>query len=196
MTLELIVLDILGYLYWFDKQERLSPEQFRAAIVTKLDKIAKMEGRQERQGDFALSSLIDEVALSKEKTATGLWSNYPLQFLRFATRNAGVDFYKRLETQQAVANKDVIKVYYLCLLYGFKGKYLIEGESKRQLLIKQLHHDLASIKSKTQKRHRMADLVAKFPLSAPVFSLAIWVGALILINWLTRIVILLSLIGN
>ena len=77
---------------------------------------------------FALVAFIDETALSpaNDFPLRREWEQLPLQLEYFKGRLAGNKFFERLDTllaQPETEGADVVEVYYLCLLLGFKGKY-------------------------------------------------------------------------
>jgi type VI secretion system protein ImpK len=77
---------------------------------------------------FALVAFIDETVLSptNDFRLRKEWEQLPLQLEYFREHLAGVKFFERLEAlieQPETEGVDVVEVYYLCLLLGFKGKY-------------------------------------------------------------------------
>lgn len=92
---------------------------------------ARDAGYSQRDTDdmaYAVVALADEVALGKPEPLRSHWMAQPLQ-LRFFNENvAGENFFVRLEALRGDRRRvDVMKVYYLCLLFGFQGKYAIRG---------------------------------------------------------------------
>jgi type VI secretion system protein ImpK len=81
---------------------------------------------------FALAAFIDEMVLSEAFPLREKWEKYPLQLKYFGEHLAGVKFFDRLDEllAQTELDVDVVEVYYLCLLLGFKGKYKIFLESQ------------------------------------------------------------------
>ena len=81
---------------------------------------------------FALASFVDETVLAGGFAVRNEWERYPLQLQYFQEQFAGVKFFERMEDllKRADAEADVIEVYYLCLLLGFKGKYHIYLEDQ------------------------------------------------------------------
>jgi type VI secretion system protein ImpK len=81
---------------------------------------------------FALAAFVDETVLAGGFAVRNEWERYPLQLQYFQEQFAGVKFFDRLETllKHTEAEADVIEVYYLCLLLGFKGKYHIYLEDQ------------------------------------------------------------------
>ncbi len=81
---------------------------------------------QVQSAKFALAAFVDETVLADNKfPLREEWEKYPLQLEYFGEHLAGVKFFERLEEllKNTEANADVIEVYYLCMLLGFKGKY-------------------------------------------------------------------------
>ena len=104
-------------------------EQLRQSIDKMLRQIeasGASRGYKEEQlknVKFALASFVDEVVLTGPLKAQ--WEKYPLQLEYFQEALAGTKFFDRLEDllKRVEAEVDVVEVYYICLLLGFKGKY-------------------------------------------------------------------------
>jgi type VI secretion system protein ImpK len=81
---------------------------------------------------FALASFVDETVLAGGFPVRNEWERYPLQLEYFKEQFAGVKFFERLDDllKNTEVEADVIEVYYLCLLLGFKGKYHIYLEDQ------------------------------------------------------------------
>jgi type VI secretion system protein ImpK len=77
---------------------------------------------------YALVALTDEIALSKPEPLRGLWITRPLQLQYFNENLAGEGFFSRLELLRKDRRRvDVLRIYYLCLLFGFQGRFAIRG---------------------------------------------------------------------
>jgi len=65
------------------------------------------------------------------------WEKFPLQLEYFGEQLAGVKFFEKLdEFIKAIKTEaDVVEVYYLCMLLGFKGKYKVYMEDQLQGVI-------------------------------------------------------------
>lgn len=89
---------------------------------------------------FALAAFADETVLTADFPLRHEWEKYPLQLEYFGEQLAGVKFYERLEElmKSAEENADVIEVYYLCLLVGYKGKYKIYFEDQLRGVIERV----------------------------------------------------------
>ncbi|MBL8203490.1 MAG: type IVB secretion system protein IcmH/DotU [Blastocatellia bacterium] len=81
---------------------------------------------------FALAAFVDETVMAGGFAVRNEWERYPLQLQYFQEQFAGVKFFDRLDAllKNAESEADVIEVYYLCLLLGFKGKYHIYLEDQ------------------------------------------------------------------
>ena len=81
--------------------------------------------RQLQDAKFALTAFVDETVLAGGFPLREEWERYPLQLEYFKEALAGNKFFDRLDVllKEGAPEADVIEVYYLCLLLGFKGKY-------------------------------------------------------------------------
>lgn len=81
---------------------------------------------------FALAAFVDETVLTADFPLRHEWEKNPLQLKFFGEHLAGVKFFDRLDEflKNAEAQAEVIEVYYLCLLLGYKGKYKIYMEEQ------------------------------------------------------------------
>jgi type VI secretion system protein ImpK len=85
--------------------------------------------KQAQAVKFALVAFVDETVLhpSNNFPLRDEWEKNPLQLEHFSEHLAGEKFFDRLGVmlKNITADADVVEVYYLCLLLGFKGKYNI-----------------------------------------------------------------------
>lgn len=94
---------------------------------------------------YAIVALADEIAIYYGSPALRqFWLSRPLQLALFQTNTAGDDFYLRLEALRQDARRvEVVRVYYMCLVLGFQGKYRVQGgEAQLQAIIERLASDL------------------------------------------------------
>jgi type VI secretion system protein ImpK len=102
---------------------------------------------------FALVAFIDETVLSPETNFPQRqeWERTPLQLVYFEEHLAGLRFFDRLDQllREMDSNADVVEVYYLCLVLGFKGKYNIS------FLAEQLRETVASVAAQLQRAGRL-----------------------------------------
>lgn len=89
---------------------------------------ANVPERDANEMVYALAALADEIALSKGEAIRSYWYSHPLQLQLFNENVAGEGFFKRLDALRSDKRRiDVLRVYYLCLLFGFQGKYAMRG---------------------------------------------------------------------
>lgn len=94
---------------------------------------------------YAVIALADEVVMSGSGPLREAWSIKPLQLVYFGDALAGENFYANLARAREARNLDVVRVYYLCLLLGFRGRYAAsEREAERTVL---LEHTRAELKA-------------------------------------------------
>ncbi|TDR70273.1 type IVB secretion system protein IcmH/DotU [Paludibacterium purpuratum] len=96
------------------------------------------------QSKFAFCALMDEIILSSSFELRDEWERMPLQLRLFGEHLAGESFFNRLEALRLDPNKhlELLEVYYTCLLLGFKGKYLLEGQEKLDYLKQKLAQEI------------------------------------------------------
>lgn len=107
-----------------------SPEVVHERLRRLIDDV-RQRGRAQRLPDrdvedvvYALVALTDEIAMSKPEPMRGYWVSNPLQLHYFNEMLAGEGFFDRLRAlRQDRRRVDVLRVYYLCLLFGFQGRY-------------------------------------------------------------------------
>ena len=115
-----------------------------AALLTQQQAAAKRAGMSEadyQEARFAIIAWADETILKhttwKHHNA---WSALPLQLEYDQTRNAGEEFFERLERLRPEQHA-VREVYYVCLGLGFSGQYFVGLEDALKLA--QIRHDQA-----------------------------------------------------
>ncbi|MGB0712236.1 MAG: DotU family type IV/VI secretion system protein [Gammaproteobacteria bacterium] len=125
-------------------------ETVRSEVDRRLSS-AEACGRDGRFGEnhfadakFAAAAFVDEQLLTAGWPDAGRWQRESIQFREFATNNAGVEFFERLDRLSPVnpADKDVREVYTACLAMGFKGRYYAPG-------------DAAAVANKTQENLKL-----------------------------------------
>ncbi|RKH36853.1 DotU family type IV/VI secretion system protein [Corallococcus sicarius] len=93
---------------------------------------------------YALVALLDEVVLGKPEPYRQFWMSHLLQLHYFNENVAGDGFFARLHAVRKDPHRaDVLRVYYLCMLFGFQGRYRIRGgELELMTLIDTVQKDL------------------------------------------------------
>lgn len=77
---------------------------------------------------YALVGLTDELVMSKGGELRDYWLPRSLQLQLFNTNVAGEGFFNNLQNLRHDSSRmEVLKVYYLCLLFGFQGQYRVRG---------------------------------------------------------------------
>lgn len=137
---------------------------------------------------YALVALLDEVALSRPESYRSFWMTNLLQLQYFNENVAGDGFFHRLQALRKDPHRaEVLQVYYLCMLFGFQGRYRIRGgELELMTLIDSVQKDLERAKpfdfdvlSPHGERPTESLLAGKRKLSPMIISLAAMVLALV-----------------
>lgn len=102
---------------------------------------------QIKMAKFALAAFVDETILNSNSPSREEWEKFPLQLEYFGEHLGGVKFFERLdELIKAIKTEaDVVEVYYVCLLLGFKGKYKVYMEDQLQQVIKNTAEELKRV---------------------------------------------------
>lgn len=119
--------------------ERPSVNALRSQLIGLLDAFAKSreaEGAPASDVEdarFALVAWIDEVVATSGWRNAPEWERDPLQAQLFGTRNAGLEFYKRMERLKP-ANSAALEVFFYCLTLGFQGEYAGREGDRAELI--------------------------------------------------------------
>ncbi|WP_293766831.1 type IVB secretion system protein IcmH/DotU [uncultured Aquitalea sp.] len=97
---------------------------------------------------YAFCALMDEIILSSEFSLRDEWERMPLQLRLFGEHLAGEGFFNRLEQLRLdpAKNIEALEVFYTCLLLGFQGKYLLEGQEKLGYLTHKLGQEIQQVR--------------------------------------------------
>jgi type VI secretion system protein ImpK len=100
------------------------------ALLKQMETRAQSAGYTENENlsaKFALAAFVDETVLTAQFPLREQWEKYPLQLEYFGEHLAGVKFFDRLDGLLRDPNSapEIVEVYYLCLVLGYKGKYMI-----------------------------------------------------------------------
>ncbi len=144
---------VLNQLRQLDPELRPHPEQLHrrmCGLIDGLKRRATEAGFSAVDADemaYAIVALADEIALEQPGPLRDFWMSRSLQLVYFRENVAGEGFFARLGKLQGDPRRgDVVRVYLLCLLFGFRGKYRVRGgevelleitESLTQILIRQ-----------------------------------------------------------
>jgi type VI secretion system protein ImpK len=135
----------------YNRQAVSDAETFRAQMRQAL-RVAEQEARSRgcsaedvKQVIFAVVAFLDESVLTSRNPVFVNWPRLPLQAELFGHQLAGEIFFqelqKALNRSDSQETADLLEVYYLCLLLGFKGRYAAGG-------------DLRSVMAATQEKIR------------------------------------------
>ena len=129
---------------------------------------------------FALAAFVDETVLAGGFSIREEWGRYPLQLEYFKEHLAGTKFFDRLDVllKRAEAEADVIEIYYLCLLLGYKGKYHIFLEDQLPEVIGRVAEALRRVgrlRSGLLSPHWKASDQPAPAAAAPAVALPSWV---------------------
>jgi type VI secretion system protein ImpK len=122
----------------YNRQAVQDAEAFRAQMRQGL-RIAEHEARSRgcsaedvKQVVFAVVAFLDESVLSSGNPVFANWPRLPLQAELFGHQLAGEVFFQELQKtltrNDSPETADLLEVYYLCLLLGFKGRYAAGGD--------------------------------------------------------------------
>ncbi len=127
------------------RQAAASADAFRARVkqlLTAADDEARRDGyapEYVRLAVYAYIAFLDESVLNSGLPIFSEWPRQPLQEEVFGDHMAGETFFRQLQElltrQDSPALADVLEVYLLCLLLGFRGKYSAGGQGELQALM-------------------------------------------------------------
>jgi type VI secretion system protein ImpK len=124
----------IGRLAQLGPQDRVQPELVHGrlrGLVDGMQRKAREAGYGEQDARamaYALVALADETVLAHAGPLRDFWATQPLQLAYFGENTAGENFFVQLEQVRADAQRtDVLRVFYLCLLLGFQGRYGVRG---------------------------------------------------------------------
>ncbi len=105
---------------------------------------------------YALVALVDEAMLNKSQAVREHWLPRMLQLQLFNENVAGEGVFQRLDSIRADPSRiDVLRVYYLVLMFGFQGKYRVRGGEV----------ELAAVTERTGEALAKAGVVGEIALS-------------------------------
>jgi type VI secretion system protein ImpK len=91
---------------------------------------------------YALVAFIDEAMQADRGPLKDFWQAHLLQLELFGETRAGEGFFDRLTQAQSARRLAVVRVYYLCLVFGFQGIYAHHGELERENLLESVRESL------------------------------------------------------
>ena len=139
-----------------NRQNVTNSEAFRAQMKQALLR-AEQEGRSGgykpedvRQVLFAVVAFLDESVLSSKNPIFSDWPRLPLQTELFGRQIAGEivfqDLQRTLGRPDSAEVCDLLEVYGLCLLLGFRGRYAAGGAGDLQSLISAIQEKIRRVR--------------------------------------------------
>lgn len=106
------------------------------------------QGLDISEAKYAFCALMDEIILSSEFSLRDEWERMPLQLRIFGEHLAGEGFFDRLEVlrRDPNANIEALEIFHTCLLLGFQGKYLLEGQEKLGYLTARVGQEITQVR--------------------------------------------------
>ena len=184
------------------RQDVSDPATFRAQVISTL-KVAEEEARQKgytpediRVATFAVVGFLDESILNSRNASFAEWLRRPLQQEMFGVQIAGEIFFRNIdrlltrEDSQPLA--DLLEIYELCLLLGFRGRYGVSDAGNLKAISGSITDKLRRIRGRSfpvpLKWAPHTDPIAGTGSDAPLRRLR-WIAACV---WITAIVLFLA----
>lgn len=139
-----------------NRQQVINSEAFRGQMKQALQR-AEQEARSGgykpedvRQVLFAVVAFLDESVLASRNPVFADWPRLPLQTELFGHQIAGEVVFQELQKTLSRADSaeacDVLEVYGLCLLLGFRGRYAAAGAGDVQSLVTAIQEKLRRVR--------------------------------------------------
>ncbi|NMG44316.1 DotU family type IV/VI secretion system protein [Aromatoleum toluvorans] len=99
---------------------------------------------------YAFCATVDEAILASRLSIRDDWERRPLQLSLFGDQLAGEYFFDKLGVARDAGSRRIqaLEVFHMCLLLGFRGKYLLEGPERLAYLTAQVGEQIAHIKGR------------------------------------------------
>jgi type VI secretion system protein ImpK len=140
----------------FGRQAVSSAETFRAQIRQALQAAGQdAMSRGYPQADvqlalYAVVAFVDESVLNCRQTAFADWPRLPLQEELFGGHVAGESFFENLqrvlERADSRQTADLLEVFYLCLLLGYRGRYAVSSKGELRTLMGQAQQKIQRVR--------------------------------------------------
>jgi type VI secretion system protein ImpK len=130
--------------------------EFRARVKALLDSVEQGARRLQLPASdtadarFAFCALLDEVVLVSKLDIRQEWACRPLQLELFGEHMAGERFFDRLEAlrREGAARLGPLEVFHMCLLLGFRGRYVLEGPEELDYLTARLGDEIVHLQGR------------------------------------------------
>ena len=141
------------------RQMAADAESFR----THVKQLLAVADREARQGGYeaeyvklavyAYIALLDESVLNSNQPMFASWPRQSLQEEVFGDHIAGENFFVHLQDLMARQDSqdlaDILEVFLLCLLLGFRGRYAVQGEAGTDRLVASVQEKIHRIRGGT-----------------------------------------------
>ncbi len=139
-----------------NRQVVTDPELFRGQMREAL-KAADQEarkraytGEQSRLAIFATVAFLDESILNLQQPVFAQWPRKPLQEELFGVHIAGEIFFNNIQRMLSERDShelaDVLEIYLLCMLLGFRGRYGLAGQAELRNVIDGISEKITRIR--------------------------------------------------
>jgi type VI secretion system protein ImpK len=142
-----------------DRQPVSDPQAFRRQITGALTSIGEEATRRSYSGEdtrvatFAIVAFLDESILNSGKPAFADWLRTPLQQQLFGVHEAGDIYFRNIERLLARSDSqelaDVLEVYQLCLLLGFRGRHSAGSVAELRAVTQSITEKIRRIRGRT-----------------------------------------------
>jgi type VI secretion system protein ImpK len=139
-----------------NRQAVSDSETFRAQMreaFKRAEEEARRQGytsEETRLAIFALVGFLDESILNLQLAVFANWPRKPLQEELFGVHIAGEIFFQNIQrllgARDSHSIADVLEVYQLCLLLGFRGRYGIGGQAELRSIIETVAEKIRRIR--------------------------------------------------
>jgi len=186
----------IGQLLRLSDDEPVQPELVHTRMRAFLEAMAQRSreaGYSEQDTKlvlYAVTALADETVMAARGAVRDYWATRPLQLVLFGENVAGERFFEHLESVRSRPQQgDVLRVYYLCLLFGFRGRFGVRGaevtisdllDGVRAQLMRALSMPEALSPNGARPEDGLADSVQRSPVLAVCVAIMALVGLLYL----------------
>lgn len=158
------LIGICGDFFTLILQLRNTNEYGQEAILrNRIKELLQSVERKAREADigqddiqmalFALIAFLDETIIASEWSEKDSWLQKPLQLEYFNRFDAGEEFFTRLETLRShpKENLGLLKMYFLCMTLGFKGRFIVVERDKLRKIIDETYSIIKSIPERKEE---------------------------------------------
>jgi type VI secretion system protein ImpK len=127
-------------------------QRFRE-LLERIEREARKAGYTQadiRLAKFAIVAFLDETIIASEWNKKEEWLTRPLQLELFDRFDAGEEFFCNLERlrQRPLENISLLKIYYLCMALGFRGRYQVVDREQIRRLIEEVFSEIVRLQRK------------------------------------------------